>query len=58
MPLDDGWRGAKAVVAANRCYASVDEAAARTVAWLTDQSGQERLHRCGLRSSKFQWLPT
>ena len=58
MPLEDIWRGAKAVVAANRCYASVDEAAARTVAWLQNQSGEERLRRSGLRSSKFQWLPT
>lgn len=58
MPLEDLWRGAKAIVAANRCYASVDEAAARTVAWLADQTGEDRLRRCGLRSSKFQWLPT
>jgi transposase len=58
MPLEEAWRGAKAVVAANRCYATVDEAADRTVAWLTDQTGEERLRRCGLRSSKFQWLPT
>lgn len=58
MPLEDLWRGAKAVVAANRCYGSVDEAAERTVAWLTDQTGEERLRRCGLRSSKFNWLPT
>jgi transposase len=58
MPLEEAWRSAKAVVAANRCYASVDEAAARTVAWLSDQTGEERLRRCGLRSSKFQWLPT
>ena len=58
MPLEDLWRGGKAVVAANRCYASVDEAAERLRAWLADQSGEERLRRCGLRSSKFQWLPT
>ena len=58
MPLEELWRGMKATVAANRCYASVDEAAARSVAWLTEQTGEERLRRCGLRSSKFQWLPT
>jgi len=58
MPLEETWRGAKAVAAANRCYASVDEAAARTVTWLQQQSGEERLRRAGLRSSKFQWLPT
>jgi transposase len=58
MPLEELWRGAKAVVAANRCYATVDEAAARAVTWLTDQTAEERLRRGGLRSSKFQWLPT
>lgn len=58
MPLEDLWRGAKAVVAANRCYPSVDEAAARAVAWLDDHTPEERLRRCGLRSSKFDWLPT
>jgi transposase len=58
MPLEELWRGLKATVAANRCYASVDEAAARAVAWLEDQTAEERLRRCGLRSSKFDWLPT
>ena len=58
MPLEALWRGAKAVVAANRCYPSVDEAAERAVAWLDRMTGEERLHRCGLRSSKFDWLPT
>jgi hypothetical protein len=58
MPLEELWRGAKAVVAANRCYATVDEAAARSVAWLEDMTPEERLRRGGLRSSKFQWLPT
>jgi hypothetical protein len=58
MPLEELWRGAKGVVAANRCYASVDEAAARVVDWLQAQTGDERLRRAGLRSSKFNWLPT
>lgn len=58
MPLEDLWRGAKAVVAANRCYSSIDGAAARAVAWLDDQTPEERLRRCGLRSSKFDWLLT
>jgi transposase len=58
MPLEDLWRGAKAVAAANRAYPTVDEAADRLLAWLTDQTGDERLRRCGLHSSKFQWLPT
>lgn len=29
MPLEDLWRGLKRTVAANRCYASLDELAAR-----------------------------
>jgi transposase len=58
MPLEDLWRGAKAAVAANRCYASVDEAAARTAAWLDALTNAERLRRCGLRSPKFHWLST
>jgi transposase len=58
MPLEDLWRGAKAVAAANRCYPTIDEAAARTVAWLDALTPEERLRRCGLRSSKFDWLPT
>jgi transposase len=58
MPLEGLWRGAKAVVAANRCYPTVDEAATRAVAWLDGLTAEERLRRCGLRSSKFDWLPT
>jgi transposase len=58
MPLEDLWRGAKAVVAANRCYPTIDEAATRAVAWLDGQTPEERLRRCGLRSPKFDWLPT
>lgn len=58
MPLEDLWRGMKATVAANRCYPTIDEAAARAAAWLDALTPEERLRRCGLRSSKFQWLPT
>jgi transposase len=58
MPLEELWRGAKAVVAANRCYPSVDEAAARVAEWLDAMPPEERLRRAGLRSSKFDWLPT
>ena len=58
MPLEELWRGMKATVAANRCYAAVDEAAQRCTAWLADQTAEDRLRRCGLRSSKFHWLPT
>ena len=58
MPLEDLWRGLKATVAANRCYASLDELVARAVEWLTGMSNADRLRRCGFQSSKFEWLPT
>ena len=57
-PCEDLWRGLKQEVAANRAYPSVDDLAARAVAWLDAMSGDDRLRRCGLRSSKFDWLPT
>jgi transposase len=58
MPLEDLWRGLKRTVAANRCYASLDERAARALAWLDGMSAEDRLRRCGLHTSKFDWLPT
>ena len=58
MPLEDLWRGLKATVAANRCYASLDELVERALAWLDGMTDAERRRRCGLESSKFQWLPT
>ena len=58
MPLEDLWRGLKATVAANRCYDSLEELAERVVAWLDGMSETERLRRCGLHSTKFDWLPT
>lgn len=58
MPLEDLWRGLKATVAANRCYASLDELTVRAVAWLDGMSETDRLRRCGFEASKFDWLPT
>ena len=58
MPLEDLWRGLKQTVAANRCYASLEELVDRALAWLDGMSDTERHRRCGLQSSKFQWLPT
>ena len=58
MPLEDLWRGLKATVAANRCYDSLDELAARAVAWLDTMTEADRLRRCGFEASKFDWLPT
>jgi transposase len=58
MPLEELWRGLKQTVAANRCYASLDDLAERAVAWLDSMSEAERLRRCGLHSSKYHWLPT
>lgn len=58
MPLEELWRGLKATVAANRCYASLDELVERALAWLAAMSDTDRRRRCGLASSKFHWLPT
>lgn len=58
MPLEDLWRGLKQTVAANRCYASMEELADRAAGWLDAMPDPERRRRCGLESSKFDWLPT
>jgi transposase len=58
MPLEELWRGLKAVVAANRCSPSLEELASRAVDWLEAMRDEERRRRCGLHSSKFDWLPT
>jgi transposase len=58
MPLEDLWRGLKQTVAANRCYASLDELTERALAWLDGMTDAERRRRCGLQTSKFEWLPT
>jgi transposase len=58
MPLEDLWRGLKQSVAANRCYASLDELAARAIVWLEAMPPTDRLARCGFAASKFDWLPT
>jgi transposase len=58
MPLEELWRGLKAVVAANRCYASLDDLVERSLAWLAAMSDADRRRRCGLESAKFQWLST
>ena len=57
-PCEDLWRQLKAVVAANRAYASVDELAERALAWLDGLTPDDALRRSGLRSSKFDWLLT
>ena len=57
-PCEDLWRRLKAVVAANRAYAAVDELAARATAWLDALSPADVLRYAGLASSKFAWLPT
>lgn len=57
-PCEDLWRQLKAVVAANRAYPSVDELAERALAWLDGLPAADILRRTGLRSSKFDWLPT
>ena len=58
MPLEDLWRGLKQTVAANRCYASLEELVERALTWLTTMTNAERRRRGGLQWSKFEWLPT
>jgi transposase len=58
MPVEELWRGLKQTVAANRCYAALEELVERAVAWLAGMSHADRRRRCGLESSKYQWLPT
>lgn len=58
MPCEDLWRRTKAVVAANRAYATVEEQAERAVAWLAALTPEERRQQCGLLKPKFQWLST
>ena len=57
-PCEDLWRHLKRLVAANRVYPTVEELAARAVAWLDALDPEDVLRYCGLRSSKFDWLPT
>jgi transposase len=58
MPCEDLWRLAKAVVAANRAYAAVQEQAERAVAWLATLTPFDRLLISGLFGAKFQWRST
>ena len=57
-PLEDLWRLLKAVVAAHRVDDTLDALAAHALAWLAACLPATLLTRCGLRSSKFDWLPT
>jgi len=57
-PMEDLWRLLKAVVAANRVYASLDLLAQHAIAWLDAHLPDSLLACSGLRSSKFDWLPT
>lgn len=58
MPCEDLWRLAKAVVAANRAYAAVQEQAERAAAWLAALTPFDRLLKTGLFGAQFQWLST
>ena len=57
-PLEDLWRLLKAVVAANRVYDTLDTLAHQAIRWLDAHLPDALLTCCGLRSSKFDWLPT
>jgi hypothetical protein len=52
------WRSLKTEIAANRAYPTLAELADRALAWLDAMSNDDHLRCCGLRSSKFDWLPT
>jgi transposase len=56
MPCEDLWRLTKALIAANRVYAAVQEQAERALAWLATLSPFDRLLKSGLFGAKFQWL--
>jgi hypothetical protein len=52
------WREMKRVVAANRAYEQGDDHAVRGTGGLDDHAPDDLLRIAGLRSSKFDWLPT
>jgi transposase len=57
-PLEDLWRLLKRVVAANRVYDTLDALTTHAVTWLDTHLPEQVLACCGLRPSKFDWLPT
>ena len=57
-PLEDLWRLLKGVVAANRVYDTLETLADHAIRWLDAHRPESLLTCCGLRSSKFDWLPT
>jgi transposase len=57
-PLEDLWRLLKRMAAANRVYDTLDALATHAVTWLDAHLPDQLLACCGLRSSKFDWLPT
>lgn len=57
-PCEDLWRHLKRLIAANRVYPTVDDLAARAVAWLTGLTAEQTRRLAGLTSSKFAWLFT
>jgi transposase len=57
-PLEDRWRSLKGVVAANRADEAMDDLAERALGYLDSRAPDDVRRRCGLASSKFDWLPT
>jgi transposase len=57
-PVEELWRLLTAVVAANRVYDTLDTLARQAMAWRDAHLPDTLLTCCGLRSSKFEWLPT
>lgn len=54
-PLEDLWKELKRDVAANRCYANIDELADRAVRWITSLTKGQVRRKAGLLSGRF-WL--
>ncbi len=44
------------MIAANRCYSTVDELVTRALDWIDDLSADDVLRYSGLTSCKFDWL--
>lgn len=54
-PVDHLWRDAKAVICANRQYATIDEQVERFIEYIEDLTPREALIKAGVLSRKF-WL--
>lgn len=54
-PMEDLWRELKRTVAADRCYADINELAERALRWMLALTHRHALRKAGLLTGKF-WL--